>query len=583
LASTKAAGSASTKVAKTDHTSLDQRFGALQAMRVGIVALMVATTASAVRQVGMPLSEVLEISAVYLAVCLTGQLLDGLSARLATAKGRRPRVLFQQVLIPVDSLYLALLTVPSGGAQSDFVWLFTVQLIAVTLLAGRRTGVRVALWDSALLLAITFLKLGDPVAQLLGVAQHYAPSAGEVAVRISGFWAVALCTAFFSSVSERELRRQRAQLDSLSAMAKSMEEAIEQAEATAGATAVAPVLAQKVMEVFGFQRTAVIWERKGEAFALRAASSGDGDFAAERAHASPGALGSELAQRALSSTEPPRARNLSKAGAPALEELLPGSANVVVVGMSAGQDGRGLLLAEAGPARRRFLAGRRGSPPERRANADAAANGRRVSRRSLQMLSRFAAHAALALANADLKAENARMADTDSLTGIANRRSFTHLLGREVARTQRSREPLSLAVIDIDYFKKINDSFGHLAGDQVLRDVARAMADHVRDVDIVARYGGEEFAIVLPNCSTEGAVTVVERVRSAIASASTLTKVTVSAGIATVAGEGGDGEALMAAADSALYASKRAGRDRVTVAPSGTIVVGETSDRVLSL
>lgn len=213
---------------------------------------------------------------------------------------------------------------------------------------------------------------------------------------------------------------------------------------------------------------------------------------------------------------------------------------MIVVGLLAGWQGRGLLLVEAGTPR--------------------------ISRRALAMVGRFASHAALAFANADLKGEVARMADTDSLTGLANRRSLTKSLAREVARSERTGEPLSLAVLDIDHFKRINDTFGHLAGDEVLRTVAQAMAAHVRDVDIVARYGGEEFAVVLPNCSSEGALTVVERVRAAIASSTDLTKVTASAGVATVAGSGSDGEALMAAADEALYEAKRSGRDKVTLA-----------------
>jgi diguanylate cyclase (GGDEF)-like protein len=137
-----------------------------------------------------------------------------------------------------------------------------------------------------------------------------------------------------------------------------------------------------------------------------------------------------------------------------------------------------------------------------------------------------------------------------------------------VARSVRTKEPLSLAIMDIDFFKKINDTYGHVAGDDVLREVADAMASNVRDVDLVARYGGEEFAIVLPNCPSEGALTVVERVRAAVSALNTVTRVTVSAGISTASGDAGGGaEGLMAAADEALYASKHAGRDRATVAP----------------
>ncbi len=573
------------RATKAEHTSLDQRFGALQLMRLSIVVLMVATSASASKQVGIPFREVVLISCAYVVVSLAGWALDTFCDHLATTRGtrRRPLFLFQQALIPVDSLYLALLTAPSGGAQSGFIWFFAVELIAVTLLAGRRTGVRVALWDSALLLAITFLGLGPAVAQLLGVPEMYAPSAGTVAVRITGFWAVALCTASFSAVSERELRRSKDQLDALSAMAKEMEEAMEEGS---GASAVIPVLLGSVIGTFGFERAAVIWEGKGELVAERADGSGGKALLSEAIQVDEGVLACPVAERALAGQEPPRLRSLATPGAIALEGVLPGAVNVVVVGLSAGHERRGLLLAEVGPARRRWVAGRRSGEEDAGGEGARGAEvgrrggeGRRVSRRSLQMVSRFAAHAALAFANADLKAENAKMADTDGLTELANRRSLTKALAREVARTQRSNEPLSLAVIDIDYFKKVNDTFGHMAGDEVLREVARAMKGHVRDVDLVARYGGEEFAIVLPNCSSEGAMTVVERVRAAVAAASTVATVTVSAGIATVAGRESDGERLMAAADTALYTSKRTGRNRVTVAgPEIEVLMPEAAD-----
>jgi len=521
---------------------------------------MLATAYFVPRALGMRWGEVAEMSAGYLAVSFAGWSFDLLADRRARLRGTRRRVLFQLALLPADSIYLVLLTVPSGGAQSDFIWIFTVQLISVTLLAGRRTGLRVALWDSALLLAVTFLRLGGSVAQLLGVQQAYTPSAGEVVVRTSSFWAVALCTAWFSALSERELRRQKDQLDALSAMARSMEEVMETADEGLDASAVVPVLLASVLETFGFKRAAVIWKGKGKLLAARAGSEAGKALSTEVVQVGESALAGSLAKRALAGPEPPRVRSLARAGETDLEALLPGSTYVLAVGLSAGKESLGLLLAEAGAPR--------------------------ISRRSIDMVCRFAAHAALTFANADLKGEVARMADTDGLTGLANRRSLTKSLAREVARSQRTGEPLSLAVLDIDHFKRINDTLGHLAGDEVLREVARAMASHVRDVDIVARYGGEEFAVVLPNCPSEGALLVVERVRAAISSSTSLTKVTASAGVATVAGEGSDGEALMAAADAALYESKRSGRDRVTVAPAprrSVNLAGSHADQLLSL
>ena len=139
---------------------------------------------------------------------------------------------------------------------------------------------------------------------------------------------------------------------------------------------------------------------------------------------------------------------------------------------------------------------------------------------------------------------------------------------REAARTVRTKEPLSLAVIDIDHFKDINDTFGHVAGDEVLREVAGALAGSVRDVDLVARYGGEEFAIVLPNCAGAGALVVIERVRAAVVSADR-GQGDGKRRDRNAPGEGSDGEGLIAAADEALYESKRAGRDRVTLASVG--------------
>ncbi len=193
---------------------------------------------------------------------------------------------------------------------------------------------------------------------------------------------------------------------------------------------------------------------------------------------------------------------------------------------------------------------------------------RRMSRRSLDMVSRFAAHAALALRNADLKAEIARLAASDPLTGLANRRALTTALGREVARSVRTKEPLSLAIMDIDFFKKINDTYGHVAGDDVLRAVADAMAANIRDVDLVARYGGEEFAIVLPNCPSDGALIVVERVRAAVSALPTVTRVTVSAGIATSTGAPGPTPSASWPTPMKPFTPPSApGRDRATLAP----------------
>jgi diguanylate cyclase (GGDEF)-like protein len=192
--------------------------------------------------------------------------------------------------------------------------------------------------------------------------------------------------------------------------------------------------------------------------------------------------------------------------------------------------------------------------------------GSRIERRVVGMLERFAAHAALALRNAWLLEEIQHLAATDALTGLANRATFQLTLGSELARARRGGGEVSLVMLDIDHFKALNDTHGHLAGDEVLRGVSSALDACCRSFDTPARYGGEEFAVVLPQTGAEDARDVAERLRAAIGEARVEPGVTVSVGVATFPRDGEDADDLVKAADDALYASKRAGRDRVTAA-----------------
>jgi diguanylate cyclase (GGDEF)-like protein len=174
----------------------------------------------------------------------------------------------------------------------------------------------------------------------------------------------------------------------------------------------------------------------------------------------------------------------------------------------------------------------------------------------------------------ELVALNARwelLATTDGLTGVQNHRMFQELLVLEVARARRYRTPLALIMVDVDHFKHYNDTFGHPAGDQVLRIVARLLREHSRTTDVVARYGGEEFTILLPSTEHVGALAQAERLRAAIATAAWSERaITASFGVATLNIDDhlrdgvALGAALIAAADGALYQSKTQGRNRVT-------------------
>jgi len=168
------------------------------------------------------------------------------------------------------------------------------------------------------------------------------------------------------------------------------------------------------------------------------------------------------------------------------------------------------------------------------------------------------------------------LATHDTLTGLANRRRFDEVLASEVRRAQREAQPLALLLIDIDHFKRFNDAYGHIGGDECLKAVSALLRECVRrPTDVVARYGGEELAMVLPNTEVAGAVVVAETVLARLAelnivhAGSPFGRVSVSIGVAGMAGQGETPLTLVAAADQALYAAKAAGRNRCVVFEGG--------------
>lgn len=185
--------------------------------------------------------------------------------------------------------------------------------------------------------------------------------------------------------------------------------------------------------------------------------------------------------------------------------------------------------------------------------------------------------ASFALENAVNRARLRRSGFTDVLTGWHNRRYLQVRMKEELARTRRDGCSLVCLMIDIDRFKRINDTYGHIAGDEVLCEIAQRIESEVRASDVAARYGGEEFVVLLPNTDTDSGVLLAERIRRAISMAPIELRydgsvtMTVSVGIASVMPDQADGdlknmgESLIARADVALYAAKAAGRDQIAV------------------
>jgi diguanylate cyclase (GGDEF)-like protein len=343
---------------------------------------------------------------------------------------------------------------------------------------------------------------------------------------VVAFWLVALGTAAFSSLNERDLRRRQADLQSLATMAADLEDAQD-------ARAIGTVLLETTREAFGFRRGVVLGAPRGRLVPL--------------AHLGPQRLSGRgrspdaVVRRAWERHEPVLVKALDRKADPHLSALLPGASYVAVVPLIADGNPLGALVVENHGRVRSMM-----------------------ERRLLSMLGQLASHGALALRNAWLLEEVQRMAETDPLTGLANRRTFDKVLERELSRARRGGGELSLVMIDLDHFKAFNDAHGHQAGDDLLRQVARALVRSARDYDTVARYGGEEFAVILPATSWEDSTSAATRLRVAVSRVSSPSPVTASAGVATFPTSAGGAASLIKAADEALYRSKRSGRNRVT-------------------
>ncbi len=213
-----------------------------------------------------------------------------------------------------------------------------------------------------------------------------------------------------------------------------------------------------------------------------------------------------------------------------------------------------------------------GNPRETLCVASVARQGEAFTEAEKEALHYLIGQCAISIENIALHEQLARQAVTDDLTGLANHRSLNVWIEREMQRVQRYGEPLSLLMIDIDEFKRINDNLGHLEGDRVLREVAAVIHGESRGVDEAARYGGDEFVLALPGTDPSGAAEVAERIRRGIAGIEIgpfdgdAHRISASIGVASTEADVDSATELIAMADEALYMAKAGGKDQVAIA-----------------
>jgi diguanylate cyclase (GGDEF)-like protein len=205
---------------------------------------------------------------------------------------------------------------------------------------------------------------------------------------------------------------------------------------------------------------------------------------------------------------------------------------------------------------------------------DAAARraGSFVVQSQLRFARLFAEQAALALANLNLREVLRMQSIRDPLTSLFNRRYMEESLEREIRRAARKKATLAVMMIDVDHFKRFNDTFGHEAGDAVLRFLGNVLRSHFRAEDVVCRYGGEEFTVILPEISLDMArqradqLCVVAKEQLVEFRGQALDRISISVGVSCYSENGGTADSLLRAADAALYRAKAEGRDRAVIA-----------------
>jgi diguanylate cyclase (GGDEF)-like protein len=490
----------------------------LQGYRAALISTLLLIHVTWSEQYGLSWVQLCLVSAVYLTLSLAGHHTWTLRRQVAIT-------VFGAGLL-LDGLYLAITTYGSSGLGTPLQYFVLANLVAVTLLASFRTGLKLAIWHALLMGTVFEMERGHA---LHGV--HFTANVAwvDLILPVTLIIGITLATASFAAVNERELRRRNFDLWALSRLAWKL-------EAPLSPENVAEEFLASLSDDFGVTR-AVLLSVDGDHVSVL----GQRGMSVTPTSATP--VDDALVQELSTSGRTALARNVNSRREPWLAAALPGAVNLICIPLRANGSVTGLLIAEHG--------GRPGS---------------RIERRTVGIVERCVSYAALSLVNARHLETTRRASATDPLTGVANRRAFDATLELHVHRANKEYSALACMMIDIDFFKSINDEHGHGAGDQVLRTVASQIAANCRQNDIVARYGGEEFVVLLPGMSViADLVEIAERIRESVVASSAGIATSVSIGVATYPGIVDDASGLVDVADASLYAAKRSGRNCVVL------------------
>ncbi len=506
-------------------------------------------------EVVLPLRPVLIAAGIHLLLGLASSALVRLPRRGARAG--------LAIGLLLDGVLLTWAVYALGGVGGTGIGPLLLHVVGVTLLMSFRSGLKLTLWYSLLTMAALEAQSNPAVNSVLSVTIPEFP-VNDFARFLALLWGIALSTATFAAVNERELRRRRYDAEALQRLGLDLAECYDAR------------LATERLAVFGREELladrAVVMVHCDTADDVSVSPTGDAGPGQHNGavvvtddgavpFSGPDVLHEDsLVRRSLRTRQTVRVTHSGDADA-WLDEALPHARNLAVVPMTVEPPYSGVLVLEySGPGRWR--------------------RERRLERRLVTTAEQAAGQGALAISRAMLMRRLQDAAQTDGLTQIANRRTFDESLSRELEQSKRSGQPLAVMILDLDMFKQLNDTHGHLEGDQTLRDVAAALRRITRRPDLVARYGGEEFAVLLTRARVEDAEVAAERYRATIEGLDRKVPVTASIGVAAWPEHGGTEESLLLAADDALYAAKRAGRNRFVISRSDRLAFGDVPTTV---